>query len=130
VTQARDATFYDIAPDEPYLLPLTPAQAASTRRDASATGRNASTPGLAGRSRATAAVTPADEIESPRRTERERMAVVAVPSSPPIIEVTIGRVEVRAVHPPAPIPRPNPVAPAAPRLSLEEYLRNQNGGRR
>ena len=48
----------------------------------------------------------------------------------PTIEITIGRVEVRAVQPPAPAPRPKTTSPHAPALSLEEYLRNQNGGRR
>jgi hypothetical protein len=44
----------------------------------------------------------------------------------PSVRVTIGRVEVRAVAPPVP-PLEVPVAPA-PRLSLDEYLR-QYGGR-
>ncbi len=50
--------------------------------------------------------------------------------APPVIEITIGRVEVKAVYPPAPPARPREAVPVAPRLSLEEYLRNQNGGRR
>jgi hypothetical protein len=73
--------------------------------------------------------TPTPVGPPPQRTERGQAAAIP-PASPPIIEVTIGRVEVRAVHPPAPVARPKPIAPAAPRLSLEEYLRNQNGGRR
>jgi hypothetical protein len=52
------------------------------------------------------------------------------PAPPPAIEITIGRVEVRAVQRPAPPPRPAPAAPPAPRLSLEEYLQNQSEGRR
>ena len=41
----------------------------------------------------------------------------------PIVRVTIGRVEVRAIHPPAPAPKP--ARPAAPKLSLDEYLRGR-----
>jgi hypothetical protein len=104
---------WDVGPDESLLLPLNPAETPSMRRDA----------------RAPAVVTPADELEPPRRAERGQAAAMP-PSSPPTIEVTIGRVEVRAVHPPAPVARPKAAAPAAPSLSLEEYLRNQNGGRR
>jgi hypothetical protein len=81
--------------------------------------------------RAAAIVAPADEFELPRRAERGQAAAAATPPPPPTIEITIGRVEVRAtVSPPAPVARPQPVAEAAPRLSLEEYLRIQNGGRR
>jgi hypothetical protein len=80
---------------------------------------------------ARAAVTPVDEPEPPRRAERGQAAAAATPPPPPTIEITIGRVEVRAtVGPPVPVARPQPVAQTAPRLSLEEYLRNQNGGRR
>ena len=46
----------------------------------------------------------------------------------PIIRVTIGRVDVRAIAP-AP-PPPQPPAPPASRLSLDEYLRQHNGRRR
>nr|MDQ3744997.1 hypothetical protein [Acidobacteriota bacterium] len=45
-----------------------------------------------------------------------------------VIRVTIGRIEVHAVTPPPPTPKP--YAPPAPKLSLEEYLRQHNGGRR
>jgi hypothetical protein len=41
-------------------------------------------------------------------------------TSSPIIRVTIGRVEVRAVHQPAPAPKPARHLP--PKLSLEDYL--------
>jgi len=103
---------WDVEPDEPLLLPLNPVEALSMRPDARA------------------AVTPVDEPELPRRAERGQAAAAATLISPLTIEVTIGRVEVRAMHPPAPVARPKPDAPTAPRLSLEEYLRNQNGGRR
>jgi hypothetical protein len=44
----------------------------------------------------------------------------------PVVQVTIGRVEVRAVPPPVPAASPEPVGP---RVSLEEYLRERRGGR-
>lgn len=49
----------------------------------------------------------------------------AEPSSPPVIRVTIGRIDVRAVTPPPP-PVEAP-GPPAPRLSLDEYLQSHNG---
>jgi hypothetical protein len=102
---------WDVELGEPPLLPLNPVKTMSMRRDARA------------------AVTPADEPEPPHRPERGQ-AVAAATLPMPTIEITIGRVEVRAMHQPAPVARPQVVAPTAPRLSLEEYLRNQNGGRR
>ncbi len=56
---------------------------------------------------------------------RERHARRPAESPAPVIRVTIGRVEVRAVTPPAPAPR----APArpAPALSLDDYLKQQSG---
>ena len=47
---------------------------------------------------------------------------------PPIVKVTIGRVEVRAVMLPPARERPKKEAPKA--LSLEEYLERRHGGRR
>jgi hypothetical protein len=49
-------------------------------------------------------------------------------TSPPIIRVTIGRVEVRAIHPPAPATKPAKTAP--PKLSLEDYLHKRERGSR
>jgi hypothetical protein len=46
------------------------------------------------------------------------------PDSAPAIHVTIGRVEVRAVTPPMATPRIE--SPAAPKISLEEYLKARN----
>ena len=54
-------------------------------------------------------------------------ARAAVESSEPVIRVTIGRVEVRAVFPPAaPASKPRGVSP----LPLEEYLKQRREGRR
>jgi hypothetical protein len=47
---------------------------------------------------------------------------------PPIVQVTIGRVEVRALTPSPPPPRREVSRP--PHLSLDEYLTQRNGGRR
>jgi hypothetical protein len=47
----------------------------------------------------------------------------------PLIRVTIGRIEVRAVSPPVPAPRPSTPRPA-PALSLQEYLEQRDGGKR
>ena len=47
-------------------------------------------------------------------------------TTPPIIRVTIGRVEVRAVHQPTPAPKPAKASP--PKLSLEDYLHKRERG--
>jgi len=49
------------------------------------------------------------------------------PSAEPTVHVTIGRIEVRANQPPPPT---RSTRSALPRLSLEEYLSAQSGGRR
>jgi hypothetical protein len=57
-----------------------------------------------------------------------RAAAEAVPRAPaPTVQVTIGRIEVRATNAPAPARHTNV---PAPRLSLEEYLRQRSGGHR
>jgi hypothetical protein len=48
----------------------------------------------------------------------------AAEGGPPIIEVTIGRVDVRAVTPPAPVRRESP---KPQRMGLDEYLRRRPG---
>ncbi|MFN7949727.1 MAG: hypothetical protein U0Z53_30520 [Blastocatellia bacterium] len=49
--------------------------------------------------------------------------------SAPVIRISIGRVEVRAVMPTAPAPRTAPARPR-PGLSLDDYLREREGGKR
>jgi hypothetical protein len=48
--------------------------------------------------------------------------------SAPTVEITIGRVEIRAVQPPAPTRRPA-AERRGPSLSLEDYLKERNRGR-
>jgi hypothetical protein len=49
-------------------------------------------------------------------------------TSPPIIRVTIGRVEVRAIHPPTHTPKL--AKTTSPKVSLEDYLHKREGGLR
>jgi len=54
-----------------------------------------------------------------RESHKERVEV------PPTINVTIGRVEVRATQ--APQPAQRRAESASPRMSLDDYLRRRNG---
>jgi hypothetical protein len=56
----------------------------------------------------------------------EVRAMMSTPA--PTIQVTIGRIEVRAITPVAPSPQPRS-APSTPRLSLHDYLKARNGGK-
>jgi hypothetical protein len=59
------------------------------------------------------------------KTPANMMAAPKFETAPPI-RVTIGRVEVRAIMPPAtPPPKPTPLP--APRLSLDDYLKKREG---
>ena len=70
-------------------------------------------------------VTPHIELTNKVSAEPE-----AKPEGTPTIQVTIGRVEVRAITPPAtPAPRTRPARPG-PALSLDDYLRERNRGER
>jgi hypothetical protein len=63
----------------------------------------------------------------PALSPRPGIAAESKPNAPaPTIQVTIGRIEVRASQPSTP-PSNRPRA-AAPQLSLEEYLRRRDGG--
>jgi hypothetical protein len=74
---------------------------------------------VSGRPRATPA---AEFVGAPHKREGTQEA------SSPTVRITIGRVEVRAVTPePA---QPLPAARPEPALSLEDYLRQRDGGRR
>ena len=56
------------------------------------------------------------------------LTIATRPPDPPTVHVTIGRIEVRAVMPPAETAKRG--TRAVPKLSLDEYLRSQNGGKR
>lgn len=47
--------------------------------------------------------------------------------APPVVQITIGRIELRAIVTPA---SPRAVPPPAPKLGLDEYLRQRTGGAR
>jgi hypothetical protein len=68
---------------------------------------------------------------APSRSERAANSrALRGDASPRAIHITIGRIEVRAVHPPPePLPQQRP-APVSPKISLEEYLKQRNGDRR
>lgn len=53
-----------------------------------------------------------------------------VSPEPPVIRVTIGRVNVRAVVPPSPPKPPRPASAREPTLTLEEYLKQRKAGTR
>jgi hypothetical protein len=61
----------------------------------------------------------------PLPVERER---VAAAEQAPIVQIRIGRIEVRAISP-APV---SPTRPAhrPPKLTLDDYLRQRNEGKR
>jgi len=69
-------------------------------------------------------VTPAPRVEPAAPAPAEPMATH---KPAPTIQVTIGRIEVRATPPPVPPPkqRSTPLV-----MSLDDYLRQRNGGRR
>jgi hypothetical protein len=64
----------------------------------------------------------------PRSRKVGSLVEKASSTSPPIIRVTIGRVEVRAVQSPAPTPKS--AKPPLPKLSLQEYLNKRERGSR
>jgi hypothetical protein len=76
---------------------------------------------------------PSQAFSEPRLVHPERRkdfspAEQRSSTSAPVIRVTIGRVEVRALHSPAPAPKL--AKPAPPKLSLEDYLQQRKKGSR
>jgi hypothetical protein len=66
-------------------------------------------------------------VTLPRRDRARRIAVASAAErdeSAPVVQVSIGRIEVRAVTAPASPPAKRAPSPPDTRLSLEEYLRN------
>jgi hypothetical protein len=67
--------------------------------------------------------------DAPRWAEAAQLRGAGDESSPPIVRISIGRIEVRAVAPPGPAaPRPMPAGKRTG-LSLEEYLKPRGRGR-
>jgi hypothetical protein len=71
---------------------------------------------------------PAALLAMAARQASPRREPAAAPALPPPVQVTIGRVEVRAAQSPAQPVRK--ASTAAPSLSLDEYLRRRTGGTR
>lgn len=74
---------------------------------------------------------------NPRKAKDSIPVTAMVPSrkperkediEPPVVRVSIGRIEVKAVTPASPLPKPGSRV-QKPKLSLDEYLNSRNGGR-
>lgn len=68
------------------------------------------------------------QAQSTGFSTNESMTPPLTPVVPPTIQVSIGRIEVRAIASSTPAPRQKAVRPS-PSLSLEDYLKQQKGGR-
>ena len=73
---------------------------------------------------------PSPTAAAPRIDLPRHAAASPAEAAPPVIRVTIGRVDVRAEFPPAAAPRPAPARRAAPALSLDDYLKQRSEGKR
>lgn len=87
---------------------------------------------IAGNEPLTPAIQPRPVSPAPPRIKPALPHAFGEPSNPrpaeaPTIQVTIGRIEVRATPPVAPVPKPRP---ASPKLSLDDYLCQRNEGKR
>jgi hypothetical protein len=70
---------------------------------------------------------PGQVAAAPTGAAARRLAQSRDVTPPPVVNVTIGRVEVR--QPPLPPPVPPPARSSGPRpLSLDEYLERRNSG--
>jgi hypothetical protein len=96
----------------------------STGREHEIETRTTSTPATPRRSEASSPVqATAPRVASQSLSARDGRAADAPTGT--VVRVTIGRIEVRAVQPPTqPV---EAVAPPSPKLSLDDYLRGQNG---
>jgi len=92
-------------------------------------GRTLPAPGAETRAALSGRLVPVGAPETVAPLGPERLAPRQEESGAPVIRVTIGRVDVRAVLPPEPASKAAPLRPA-PRLSLDDYLKRQNGGAR
>lgn len=67
-------------------------------------------------------------LEDSRAINQHTVGAIEVASPTPTIHVTIGRIDVRAITPPVPPTRSKPTR-LGPTLSLEDYTRQNRGGR-
>lgn len=93
-----------------------PAAATATRAGASLAPMQASRP------------RPAVLLARSQNAAVSRRDAQGVAGSPTPVQISIGRVEIRAVQ--TPVDTPRQAGPAAPRLSLDAYLRSRNGAAR
>jgi hypothetical protein len=66
------------------------------------------------------------KIDAPREVLRQPQRLAPAPPAAPRVQVTIGRIEIRAAYAP---PRPPPAPRPAPAMSLDDYLANREQGR-
>jgi hypothetical protein len=66
--------------------------------------------------------------QMPRSQFTQRGREIAPPPALPTIQVTIGRIEIRAITPPVTPPMPSRPATTPARMSLDAYLRSRSGG--
>ena len=116
----RDTRSDGVAVAQPAGPGLVQPASATSRTMPPARPSPAVTPATLDRAGVTAAPGPATPPISGVRSE-------AAPAARPTVQVTIGRIEVRAVPPPPASPARR--EPAGPRVSLDDYLRERNGGR-
>ncbi len=123
-TQKRD----NLMPEQqPLLVPAVQQQEVSVRQQAEPlfTDECSSNPGAHRRQLPTSL----PQNQQVTTSQRTAASTTEAASATPTIRVTIGRIDVRAVTPPAPAPRPKPIR-AGPTLSLDDYTRQRKGGGR
>lgn len=124
-----------VAPSTPTEQKFTPAQIVQQRfveqvsvsKDAHATANPQSESPFLPKRIAPRQTPPVIQPQIVSLPESVTSSVPIAKTEPPTVNVTIGRVEVRAIAPSSP-PRQSP-KPPTPNLSLEDYLRSGNGGR-
>jgi len=130
IIETRDAPVRTDAQPPPVARPtaLTEAQSTIAPSEADeaprvATGTDRSPPPLEPPAERIAAARPEASFERPtERPRAAREAPASAPTAPPQVQITIGRVEIRAAAPP---PAP---APRGPVMSLDDYLAKRAGG--
>jgi len=74
-----------------------------------------------------APIPPIPVARLPRQAQAAAQALPP-PAQPPAVQISIGRIEVRAST--APVERPRAAKPAGPAVTLDDYLRQRRGGER